>query len=477
MPPRSKSILVLDPDPATVAAVREAVDGLDVAVEALADGREGIARAEAGGLVTVVTEYRLEGAGGLAVIKEIARHSPRLPIVMLTAHGSSRTAIEAIKAGAFDYLSKPAEPEELAEILSRAMRSAQRTSKPVEIGQVYDDQDTIIGRSRGMTEIYKELARVSAQPVSVLVRGETGTGKELIARAIYQHGHRAHRPFITVNCAAIPENLLESELFGHEKGAFTGATNLRIGKFEQAHNGTLFLDEIGDLDLPLQAKILRVLQQKLIQRVGGRSEIPVDARIITATHRNLEQMMEEGTFRPDLFFRINVVTLVIPPLRDRRDDIPALVDYFIGRYAKEYGIDSPAILPDAIEFLRQQPWPGNIRELENTLRKALLNARGYAITKADVAPIIAEQEALYRPGDAGATTLAALCTAALESARAGELERGAYAETLSRMERALFAEALRQSDGNQAKAARWLGIARLTLREKLRALGLHPGGG
>jgi len=464
------TVMILDRDHEAAASTATALGSLGVKIEVVVDGAEGLRRAREENPAAVVVGYRLEGIGGLQVIKELSHTHARLPVVMLTGDGTSNIAIEAIKAGAYDFLTKPADPEELREVVTRAIESSRRMSKPVEIGQVYEDQDTIIGRSRAMTEIYKELARVSAKPVPVLIRGETGTGKELIARAIYQHGHRAHRPFVAVNCAAIPENLLESELFGHEKGAFTGASSLRVGKFEQAHNGTLFLDEIGDMDLSLQAKLLRVLQQKQIQRVGSNTEIPVDVRIITATHRDLEKMMEDGSFRPDLFFRINVVTITIPPLRDRRDDIPLLTNYFLHRYGRDYEIENPSIEQGAVEFLKAQPWSGNIRELENTLRKALLDGHGYAIGKADLERI---------QGEAGSSSLAGrpleeLAADILHRAAAGDFPRGAYAKMVQLMESALLGEAMKMSSGVQAKAARWLGISRLTLREKLRQLGLHP---
>jgi transcriptional regulator with GAF, ATPase, and Fis domain len=308
--------------------------------------------------------------------------------------------------------------------------------------------------------------------VTVLIRGETGTGKELIARAIYQHSQRAQSPFIAVNCAAIPETLLESELFGHEKGAFTGADARRIGRFEQAQGGTIFLDEIGDISLNTQAKLLRVLQEKSIQRLGGRDTLPIDVRVIAATHRDLETSMRERRFREDLFFRLNVVVIEIPPLRKRAEDIPDTVRYFLARDATELGIKEPAIHPEALLFFRQQSWPGNVRELENAVRKALLMARDYPIGIDEASRACAGSPA----SGISVQSLAGCVSELLAAASRGELEN-AHAALIEAAERELFTQAIRLAQGNQAKAARWLGISRLTMREKLTRLGLHPGRG
>ncbi|MEM7147989.1 MAG: sigma-54 dependent transcriptional regulator, partial [Verrucomicrobiota bacterium] len=424
----------------------------------------------------VITEQVFEPSSmsGLKLVSHLHSKFPRLPVIMLTGSGNSNTIIEATKAGAYDCLLKPPNNEHLAQVLEEAVRSARMMSKPVEIGQLYDDQDTIIGRSPAMTEIYKELGRVASKPVTVLIRGETGTGKELFARAIYQHGHRAHRPFVPINCAAIPDNLLESELFGHEKGAFTGADKLRVGKFEQAHSGTLFLDEIGDLSLPLQAKLLRVLQDRQIQRLGSGANIPVDVRIIAATHQNLEKMVDTGTFRADLFYRLNVVSLTIPPLRDRIEDIAPLVRYFLSRYAHEFDVDPPALLPEALQFLELQDWPGNVRQLQNVVWKALLLSRGYAIDWQNLRQIITESE-LNASGNTSPNTpnLKQLVQDALARAADGSID-AAYPFLIEKLERELFAAVIKKTNGNQAKAARWLGISRLTMREKLHRYHLHP---
>jgi DNA-binding NtrC family response regulator len=347
-------------------------------------------------------------------------------------------------------------------------------TQPVELtADIHEDQDTLIGRSRAMQQVYKDLARISPTPATVLIRGETGTGKELIARAIYQHGHRAHMPFVAVNCAAIPENLLESELFGHEKGAFTGATSLRIGRFEQAHNATLFLDEIGDMDTNLQTKLLRVLQEKTIQRVGGNDDIPVDVRIIAGTHRDLETMMARGEFRGDLFYRLNVAAIQIPPLRERPEDIPLLVEHFLARFGEAYGTGTPSITRETLNLLSAQSWPGNVRQLQNVVRKALLACRGYAIGETDVRALLETDPSAAMGGGGPATGLHSLARSLVDRAEREEIN-DAHARIIEAAERELLDEALDRARGNQAKAARWLGLSRLTLRTKLKAYGMHP---
>jgi DNA-binding NtrC family response regulator len=322
-----------------------------------------------------------------------------------------------------------------------------------------------------MQDIYKEIGRVASKPVTVLVRGETGTGKELIARAIYQHSDRANAPFIAINCSAIPETLLESELFGHERGAFTGADARRIGRFEQADRGTIFLDEIGDLTPGTQSKLLRVLQEKTLQRLGGKETITVDVRVIAATHRDLETAIRGKQFREDLYYRLNVVAITLPPLRQRREDVPDLVRYFLGKHGPDLGNTNPSIHPEAVEFLQSQSWPGNVRELENVVRKALLAAQGYTINLDHVRAALnknsGEAYSAMRPFGEYVDEL-------LAAARRGEIT-DAYARALETAERELFTRVIQQARGNQAKAARWLGISRITMKAKLVQFGLHPG--
>ena len=434
-------------------------------------GDEGLRRASNDEHDVVLTDLRLPGLGGLELVRQLHNTQPRLPVVLMTAHGTIETAIEATKLGAYDYLQKPFEMRALISVLHRAMDAGRLMREPVALPNApVESRIALVGTSRAMEDVCKEIGRVSAKPVTVLIRGETGTGKELIARAIYQHSPRAKASFIAINCAAVPENLLESELFGHERGAFTGADQRRIGRFEQANNGTLLLDEIGDLPPNTQVKLLRVLQQQTFQRVGGSEVISVDVRVIAATHRNLEAMIREGKFREDLFHRLNVVCLQLPPLRDRREDIPVLVRHFLRKYAGDFGIETPAISSDAVALLQSDSWPGNVRELENMTRRLLLAARGLSINTDAVRQTLAARNVEAAPVG---SSFAAFAGDLLARARQGELD-DAHARMLAEAEREVLTQAITLADGNQAKAARWLGLSRLTLREKLRLLGLHP---
>lgn len=417
----------------------------------------------------VLTDLRLPGLGGLEVVQRLHEAAPTLPILLMTAHGTTETAIQATKLGAFDYLLKPFEMEVLLALLAKAVLNRRRAARVVTLGKGPPGQDAIVGRSRPMQEIYKELGRVAARPVNLLIRGETGSGKELIARAVYQHGDRAKMPFIAVNCAAIPETLLESELFGHERGAFTGAVERRIGRFEQAQGGTLFLDEIGEMGGSTQAKLLRVLQERVIQRLGGREPVPVDVRIIAATHIDLELAISEKRFREDLFYRLNQVTIDLPPLRERLEDLPDLVEHLAAKYAAALGFRSvPSVLPDAMAALRDHSWPGNVRELENVVRLALLRSRGFPVSADLIRELLVQSP---RPA-AARRGLAELVAEEIAAAQRGE-HAGAHARVVESAERELFSQAISQAGGNQARAARWLGVSRVTMREKLRAFGLR----
>jgi nitrogen regulation protein NR(I) len=462
-------ILLIEDDLSASDALQRVLRDEDYSVAAIARGDTGLAEARHKNFDLVITDFKLPGLNGLELVRQIHAIKPRLPIILMTAHGTTELAIEATKLGAYDYLLKPFEMEELLDLVAKAVASSRLMSEPVEIGAGETLRDAIIGNSRSMQEIYKEIGRIAAKPLTVLIRGETGTGKELIARAIYQHSERAAEAFVAVNCAAIPETLLESELFGHERGAFTSAEVRRIGRFEQADNGTIFLDEIGDMSLNTQAKFLRVLQERCIERLGGKETIPINVRVIAATHRDLETAMREKQFREDLFYRLNVVQVLLPPLRQRAEDIPSLVKYFLQKYGAELGVDSPAIQPEAIAFLCEQPWPGNIRQLENVVRQSLLLARKYTITLDHVRQVAAK---MGRSAESPDASMAAWISDFLMKARSGEMER-VHAKVTDVIERELFAQAIHLAHGNQAKAARWLGISRLTMREKLTAFGLR----
>jgi DNA-binding NtrC family response regulator len=464
-------ILVIEDDGSTAASLQKVLraEGYDVSV--CARGDEGLERAQGQFHDVVLTDLRLPGLGGLELVGRLHGAKPKQPIILMTAHGTTESAIEATKLGACDYLLKPFEADELLDMVATAVASSRLMSEQVELGEGRPDGHALIGNGRAMQSIYKEIGRVAATSATVLIQGGTGTGKELIARAIYQHSQRADKPFIAVNCAAIPDALLESELFGHERGAFTGAQARRIGRFEQASGGTLFLDEIGDLNANTQGKLLRVLQEHCIQRLGSESNIAVDVRVIAATHRDLDAAIKEREFREDLFYRLSVVTITLPPLNQRAEDIPDLARYFIQRHARDLGVEAPAVQPEALAFLQSQPWPGNVRELENSVRQALLLARPFAIGLEHVQQVTAKNR---RPADGEQKTHAAYITELLARAQNGEIDN-AYLRMIADLEPELFKQAIELAQGNQAKAARWLGVTRLKMREKLGGLGWHRG--
>jgi nitrogen regulation protein NR(I) len=466
-------ILLIEDDPGVVMTLRRVLveEGHAVMVEKRGD--TGLALAQKDPFDVVITDMKLPGLNGLELVRQLHAAKPRLPIILMTAHGTTETAIEATKSGAYDYLLKPFEIPEFIELVEKAIASRRLMNEPVELGGTGETGGALVGNSRAMQAIYKEIGRIASKPVNVLIRGETGTGKELIARAIYQHSDRAKAPFIAINCAAIPETLLESELFGHERGAFTGAELRRIGRFEQANRGTIFLDEIGDMTPGTQVKLMRVLQEHCLQRLGGKETIPVDVRAIAATHRDLETGIAQKQFREDLYYRLSVVVISLPALRERREDIPELVNYFLRRHCADLGVAHPSIHPDTVEFLQTHNWPGNVRELENTVRKILLMAQGYTIN------VDHARAALARPGVATAgrqPTLRQLVDGLLSEAQSGDV-KDAHAKLIETAEKEMFGRAIELARGNQAKAARWVGVSRLTMREKLIQFGIHPSSG
>ena len=464
-------ILLIEDDASTAASLKKVLCAEGYEVETASRGDTGLELARQNEYNVVISDLRLPGLGGLDLVAQLHAAKPKQPIILMTAHGTTETAIEATKLGACDYLLKPFEADELLDLVASAVASSRLMSEAVEMGEARTDQSAIIGKSRAMQAIYKEIGRVAATPTTVLIRGATGTGKELIARAIYQHSLRADKPFIAVNCAAIPDALLESELFGHERGAFTGAQARRVGRFEQAHEGTIFLDEIGDLNANTQGKLLRVLQERCIQRLGSEASIPVDVRVLAATHRELETAIKEKEFREDLFYRLSVVTIALPPLNERTEDIPDLAKYFIHRYGKELGLESPSVQPEAISFLQNQPWPGNVRELENVIRQALLAARPFGISLEHVQQVLAKTR---KPVAVSQQTHAAYIAELLNRAQSGDIQ-DAYSRMIADLEPELFKQAIQLAQGNQSKAARWLGIGRMRLREKLVQFGLTGG--
>ena len=420
----------------------------------------------------VLLDIWLPDRDGLDVLTEMHQlaQEMRPEVVIISGHGTIETAVKATKLGAYDFLEKPLSLDRTLIVLKNAVEARRLRTENLEFKRQFSVGSVLTGDSVPLKALRQQIRLMAPTNGRVLIYGESGTGKELIARAIYQHSARAKAPFIAINCAAIPENLLESELFGHERGAFTGADRRRIGRFEQANKGTLFLDEIGDLPPNTQVKLLRVLQQQTFERVGGVEPISVDVRVLAATHRNLEVMIREGKFREDLFHRLNVVCLQLPTLRERHEDIPVLVHHFLRKYAGDFDVESPTITPEAMTLLQSNSWPGNVRELENMVRRLLLDARGLSIGADAVRQVMAARNVeTSTPGN----SFAARARDFLERAQKGELQ-DAHAHMLAEAEREILTQAILLAEGNQAKAARWLGLSRFTLREKLRQLGLHP---
>jgi nitrogen regulation protein NR(I) len=466
----SAKVLLVEDDPGIRETLKRVLagEGHEVVVEHRGD--DGLARASETPFNVVITDLRLPGISGLELVQQLHAARPRLPIILITAFGTTKTAIEATKLGAYDYVLKPFDIPEMLALVAKAADSNRLMSEPVSLGESGATRDALVGQSPAMQSIYKDIGRVASKPVNVLIRGETGTGKELIARAIFQHSDRANEPFVDINCAAIPETLLESELFGHERGAFTGATERRVGRFQQADRGTIFLDEIGDMTVGTQVKLMRVLQEKTVQPLGGKEHINVDVRVIAATHRDLESAIRQQQFREDLYYRLSVVVITLPPLRNRREDIPAIVRYFLQKHGPELGTPEPSIHPDAIEFLQALSWPGNVRELENVVRKALLLAQSYTITVHHLQTVLNKNASFTAlPAAAFGDHIDEL----LAAARRGEIS-DVHARVLENAEREVFARAINLAQGNQARAARWLGISRITMKAKLLQFGLHP---
>jgi DNA-binding NtrC family response regulator len=419
----------------------------------------------------VLLDINLPDQSGLDVFHHIYRFNARIPVIFITAHGTTQTAIEAMKLGAYDYFVKPVEVDKLKELVS----SAASISRLMHLPPAEADEERapevaypLVGQSPAMQEVYKAIGRVAPKDLTVLILGESGTGKELVAWSIYEHSKRADKPLLAINCAAIPETLLESELFGHEKGAFTGADRRRIGKFEQVSGGTLFLDEIGDMTPLTQAKILRLLQEQRFERVGGTETIRTDVRLIAATNCNLERAVAAGRFRPDLYYRLGGITINLPPLRERGDDLRLLVEFFLRRFNPELGKEVRQVSPEAMATLQRYNWPGNVRELQSVLRQALLQATG---------PILLPEflPAFLRP-EPGAPRLASpQGLPGWEDFIAERLQGGAsnlYSEALALMERELLTRVLTFTKGNKVRAAWVLGISRANLRAKVRALGV-----
>jgi two-component system nitrogen regulation response regulator GlnG len=468
-------VLLIDDDPDLIAEqVRHAFPPRAHRVEVARTAADGLARVRASAPDVVLLDLRLPDRPGLEVFEEIRAADARVPVVFVTLSKAADAAIEAMRRGAFDYLFKPLDPAQIRRVVGEAVEVARRMREPAVLTETAPEEDAggaIVGACPAMREVYKAVGRVAAQDVPVLITGESGTGKELVARAAYQHGRRSKAPFLALNCAAIPENLLESELFGHEKGAFTGADRRRIGRFEQCNGGTIFLDEIGDMPLTLQSKVLRVLQDQTFERVGGNETMTTDVRIISATHRDLKARAADGTFRADLYYRLGVFTIHLPPLRERGADLAVLVGYFLRRFGRELGRDVQGVAPDAMERLRGYSWPGNVRELQSVLKQALLRATGPVLLPAMLPELTTE------PPPPAAGPGAAAVPPGLEQFIRRRLADGSEAlheEAHRELDRLLLPLVMEHTRGNQFQAAKVLGVARQTLRRRLRELHITP---
>jgi len=448
------------------------------------DGVSGLERLGAETFDLILLDYKMPGLNGLETLVEIKRAQIKTPVIVMTAYGTTETAIEAMKLGAYDYLLKPFDTEGLKRLADDALEvnrlMKEIVSLPSSVTKILPLPTRglvrIVGTNRQMQEVFKLIGQVAEKDVTVLITGESGTGKELVARAIYHHSHRSDKPFMAVNCATIPDALFESELFGYERGAFTGAYRSYVGKFERCHAGTLFFDEIGDMSLGTQAKVLRVLQEGEFERLGSTETIKVDVRILAATNKNLEKEVEAGRFREDLYYRLKIISVVLPPLRERLDDVPALVNYFVGRFSKEYGKSVHYVADQTIQKLQSHGWPGNVRELENCLRRAVLMCKGDVLL-AEHVQFGADQEDVPQP-ETHSEVLSAL------KQRVADLvpeilrlaDQRAHANVIDLVEEALVARALQECDYNQVRTARMLGISRNTLRHRMKKYDLETPG-
>jgi len=469
-----RRILVVDDEESVRWALTKALERAGYRVDVAADGPSGFAAAENPDVDLFLLDVRLPGRDGLTVLRDVRKRRPDLPVIMMTAYGTLQVAVEAMKQGAYDYIGKPFDMDEVLLVVGKALEAqalAREVSHLRQLTEERFDLGGIVGGSPAMPPIFKAVGKVAGTELTVLLRGESGTGKELIARAIHENSRRKGRPFVPVNCAAIPRELLESELFGHERGAFTGAVAARRGRFEQADGGTVFLDEVGDMDLSLQTKLLRVLQERRIERLGGEGSVAVDVRIVAATNQDLEKSVMAKTFREDLFYRLNVVTIHLPPLRDRREDIPALVTHFLMAFAREQQAASKMFSPEALELTAAYRWPGNVRELENVVKRAAA-LTPTSLVLPDQLPDAIRKRA--EGEDSGSTSEGfPVDWMRRELSRLGESRDGAlHAYFIACLERPLLTLVLRRTGGNQVKAAELLGINRNTLRKRIKELGV-----
>ncbi len=472
----SARILVADDEPSIRWLLERLLGQAGHRVTVVEDGAQALAATAAEPFDLAFLDIRMPGLDGLEALSRLRAAAPETAVIVMTAHGSVRSAVEAMQRGAYDYLAKPFDNDEVLLLVERALAAKALAREVVELRtgiQEVWEFGALVGKSPKMQEVYKTIGRIAGTDVTVLLAGESGTGKEVVARAIHHYSRRAGKPFVAVSCAAIPATLLEAELFGHERGAFTDAHQRRLGKFEVAHGGTVYLDEVGDLGPELQPKLLRVLQEREFERVGGVEPIRVDVRVVAATNRDLEALIREGRFREDLYYRLNVVTLTLPPLRERREDIPFLVDHFLAKYAATLG--ERALSAEALDRLFGSQWPGNVRELENVIQHAIVMATGGVILPEHLPITPGGPTPPVRAGTLEELVQQKLaeCVRGLGSRESANL----YELMLSLVERPLLEAVLRETGGNQLRAAALLGINRNTLRKKLRALRIRAEGG
>ena len=465
------SVLVIDDEPNVRYSLEVSLQDEGIEVFSAATGREGIANVEKRAPDAVILDVCLPDMLGMVAFDRIHQVDPKLPVVMITAFTTTKTAIEAMKRGAFDYLLKPVDLHQLRDVPDKAFDVRRMSRVPALLQESeagMDDADRIIGQSVSMQNVYKTIGRVAPQDVAVLIVGESGTGKELVARAIYQHSKRSDKPFLALNCAAIPDSLLESELFGHDRGSFTGADRQRIGKFEQAHQGTLFLDEIGDMSLNTQAKVLRLLQDQRFERLGGNETIQTDVRLIAATNHDLASLVSSGKFRQDLFFRLNGFVINLPPLRDRLEDIPMIIEHFLNVSSRRLHKKVLTVAPETLKLLTSYKWPGNVRELQSAIRYGVLHALGTVLTEDCLPPSVRCQSSLLAPSDSKTQLDVQHMVTTLLKTSSPEI----YRTVQHAVDRVVLETVLNYVDGNQVQASELLGISRTTLRSKLSSLGL-----
>ena len=471
-------LLVIDDEASIRFSIEQVFEGPEIRVFGAETAEQGMRLAAEQSPDVILLDIRLGDRSGLDVFQDLRKLDPKALVVFITGHGSAETAIEAMKLGAYDYLVKPLDAVQLEQVVNQAFEISRLMHVPaiVDDGDRPEEQaDRLIGSGPSMQTVCKQIGRVAPQDVNVLVLGESGTGKELVARAIYHHSRRNRAPFLAINCAAIPDSLLESELFGHERGAFTGADRRRIGKFEQCQGGTLLLDEVGDMAPGTQAKILRLLQEGRFERVGGNETISTDVRVLAATNQNLDALIEQGRFRKDLYYRLRGVTIHLPPLRERREDIAELAHYFLFRLDRQLGTAVQSISQDAMELLRSYRWPGNVRELQSVIREALIVSAGPTVLPEFLPEELRQRSAADPEPEAAAGSLPAVDWEILAKSVVGAIAGGqtdVYRGAREQFDRLLISRAMQQANGNQNRAAEILGLSRVTLRARLRNMQL-----